>query len=201
MWNNGHTVKENILALMLCIGQVSLAIYFYSATGLITGGTAGLTLFITKFVDFSFGQVFFVINLPFYIFALISMGWRFTLTTFVAIVIMSVTVDYLPLVVSIQAMHPAYAAVIGGMLIGVGTLGMFRHKMSFGGFNILALYLQDKMGISAGKVQMGLDCTIVILSLFFIDWTLIALSVTAAVITNLVLVFNHVPGRYQPTLT
>jgi uncharacterized membrane-anchored protein YitT (DUF2179 family) len=70
--------------------------------------------------------------------------------------------------------------------------------MSLGGFNILALYLQERFGIRAGKVQMGLDCTIVILSLFIVDISLILLSVVGAVVTNLILAMNHKPGRYQP---
>lgn len=87
---------------------------------------------------------------------------------------------------------------LGGGLIGTGMLVIFRHKMSLGGFNILALYLQERFGIRAGKVQMGLDCTIVILSLFIVDISLILLSVVGAVVTNLILAMNHKPGRYQP---
>ena len=80
----------------------------------------------------------------------------------------------------------------------MGMLVIFRHKMSLGGCNILALYLQERFGIRAGKVQMALDCTIVVMSLFIVDVYLIALSVLGAVATNLILAMNHKPGRYQP---
>jgi Uncharacterized conserved protein len=66
-----------------------------------------------------------------------------------------------------------------------------------GGFNTLALFLQQRFGIRAGKVQMALDCSIVVLSLMIVDPWLIALSVAAAITTNLVLAMNHKPGRYQ----
>ncbi|MFL7031821.1 YitT family protein [Vibrio cyclitrophicus] len=36
--------------------------------------------------------------------------------------------------------HALYAALLGGGLIGTGMLVIFRHKMSLGGFNILALF-------------------------------------------------------------
>ncbi|CAK2538952.1 hypothetical protein VCRA2119O52_6340001 [Vibrio crassostreae] len=77
-------------------------------------------------------------------------------------------------------------------------LVIFRHKMSLGGFNILALFLQERFGIRAGKVQMALDCTIVVLSLFIVDVSLVLLSVLGAIVTNLILAMNHKPGRYQP---
>ncbi|MDW1838627.1 YitT family protein, partial [Vibrio sp. Vb0718] len=65
-------------------------------------------------------------------------------------------------------------------------------------FNILALYLQERFGIRAGKIQMALDCAIVVMSLFIVDVHLIALSVLGAIATNLILAMNHKPGRYQP---
>ncbi|MDW1951623.1 YitT family protein, partial [Vibrio sp. 812(2023)] len=42
------------------------------------------------------------------------------------------------------------------------------------------------------------DCAIVVMSLFIVDVHLIALSVLAAIATNLILAMNHKPGRYQP---
>jgi uncharacterized membrane-anchored protein YitT (DUF2179 family) len=177
---------------------VSLGVIFFNQVGLLTGGTAGLAIFITKITELSFGQVFFALNLPFYILSVTRMGWRFTINTFIAVSIVSFAVDHLYHVIQIAEINKVYAAMLGGGLIGTGMLVIFRHKMSLGGFNILALYLQERFGIRAGKVQMGLDCTIVILSLFIVDISLILLSVVGAVVTNLILAMNHKPGRYQP---
>ena len=73
---------------------------------------------------------------------------------------------------------------------------LFRHKASLGGINILALYVQDRYGLRAGKLQMVVDCTIVLLSLLVVEPERIALSVLGAVMLNLVLTVNHKPGRY-----
>ncbi|GAL27087.1 arginine/ornithine antiporter ArcD [Vibrio variabilis] len=164
---------------------------------MLTGGTAGLALFITKVTTLSFGQVFFALNLPFYILS-VTRIWQFTINTFIAVSIVSFAVDHLHHVIQISHIEPVYAALIGGGLIGMGMLVIFRHKMSLGGFNILALFLQERFGIRAGKVQMALDCSIVVLSLFVVDIYLIALSVLGAIATNLILAMNHKPGRYQP---
>ncbi|OLQ95581.1 hypothetical protein BIY21_06320 [Vibrio ponticus] len=193
-----HSLYENLLALILGSALVSLGVIFFNQVGLLTGGTAGLAIFITKVTDFSFGQVFFALNLPFYYLSITRMGWRFTINTFVAVAIVSLAVDHLHYVIELKQLHEVYAALIGGGLIGTGMLVIFRHKMSLGGFNILALFLQDRFGIRAGKVQMALDCSIVFMSLFIVHWSLIALSVVGAVVTNLILAMNHKPGRYQP---
>ncbi|MDN3615996.1 YitT family protein [Vibrio gallaecicus] len=193
-----HNLRENLLALLLGSALVSLGVIFFNQVGLLTGGTAGLAIFLTKVSDFSFGQVFFALNLPFYILSVTRMGWRFTINTFVAVSIVSFAVDHLHHVIQIAEINTIYAAVIGGGLIGMGMLVIFRHKMSLGGFNILALYLQERFGIRAGKIQMVLDCTIVVLSFFIVDITLILLSVVGAVVTNLILAMNHKTGRYQP---
>ncbi|EGU48459.1 hypothetical protein VII00023_18074 [Vibrio ichthyoenteri ATCC 700023] len=193
-----HTLRENILALLLGSALVSLGVIFFNHVGLLTGGTAGLAIFITKVSDFSFGQIFFIVNLPFYLLSVTRMGWRFTCNTFIAVTLVSVLVDYLYYVIELKSINALYAALIGGGLIGTGMLVIFRHKMSLGGFNILALYLQERFGLRAGKVQMALDCAIVVMSLFIVDWWLIGLSILGAMSTNIIIAMNHKPGRYQP---
>jgi len=195
-----HNLRENLLALILGSALVSLGVIFFSKVGLLTGGTAGLAIFLTKVSDFSFGQIFFALNLPFYVLSVMRMGWRFTVNTFIAVSIVSFAVDHLHNVIQISQIHPLYAALLGGGLIGIGMLVIFRHKMSLGGFNILALYLQERFGIRAGKIQMLLDCSIVVMSLFIVEVNLILLSVLGAIATNLILAMNHKPGRYQPVV-
>ena len=51
-------------------------------------------------------------------------------------------------------------------------------------------------GWRAGVVQMGMDCTIVLLALTVVDPVRVAYSVLAAVVMNLFIAVNHRPGRY-----
>jgi len=78
----------------------------------------------------------------------------------------------------------------------MGLLIVFRHKASMGGFNVLALYIQDRYGIPVGKTQMALDVSIVVAGLWLIPPWLLLVSVTGAVVLNFVLTVNHKPGRY-----
>ena len=74
---------------------------------------------------------------------------------------------------------------------------LFRHRASLGGLNVLVLYLQERLGWRAGKVQMAMDSLIVLGALWVTDEQRVALSVLGAVVLNLTLTINHRPGRYM----
>jgi len=141
--------------------------------------------------------MFFVINLPFYYLSYRQLGLAFTLKTFISVFLLSIFVEYAPYFMEFKQLEPLYAALIGGLLVGSGLLGLFRHQASLGGLTILAQYLAQEHGISIGKFQMGVDCVVLLLAIFIVDWQAIVLSIVGAVSYNLILVINHKPGRYS----
>jgi uncharacterized membrane-anchored protein YitT (DUF2179 family) len=191
-----HTNFEDAQALVTGTLFVALGVAMYARVGLLTGGTAGLAFLVHYATGWRFGAVFFLINLPFAGFALRAMGTRFTVKTFVAVALLSAFTELAPRVVRFDWLQPAYAAVMGGFLIGAGLLILFRHQASLGGLNVLVLWLQQRYGWRAGKVQMALDCLIVVAALAIVEPAMVALSVLGAVAMNLVVAVNHKPGRY-----
>ena len=191
-----HHFLEDVLAILTGTLLVSLAVAMFKQAGLFTGGTAGLAFLIHYATDISFGTIFFLINLPFYWFAWRRMGWQFTLKTFSAVGLVSLFSSLHPQMIHLSTITPFYVAIIGGSLMGVGFIVLFRHQASLGGINILALYLQDKHGIRAGKLQMGLDIGIVLASFFVVSPVAMVASVLGAVVLNLAIMLNHRPGRY-----
>jgi uncharacterized membrane-anchored protein YitT (DUF2179 family) len=192
-----HTLIEDVLAILIGSLFVSFGIVMFNQAGLLTGGTAGLAFLIHYASGIAFGPVFFVINLPFYILAFKRMGWHFTVKTFCAVALVSLFSGLHPQFVQFGALMPFYVAVMGGSLMGAGFLILFRHQASLGGVNILSLYLQDKYGIRAGKLQMAVDLAIVLASLFLVSVTALLASIVGAVALNLVIALNHRPGRYM----
>ncbi|MCH1918188.1 YitT family protein [Shewanella sp. A3A] len=192
----GHSVVEDVTGLFVGCCFVSLGVFFLRQAGLLTGGTAGAALLLTHLSHLSFGTLFVLLNLPFFWLAWARMGKDFTVKTFICIVAVGAMTDALGLVLHFDYINVIYAAVMGALLLGSGLLILFRHKASLGGFNIFALYMQDRFNIRAGNIQMLLDSAIVVASFFIISPWLLALSVLGAVITNIVLTFYHKPGRY-----
>lgn len=191
-----HSLLEDLQALLSATLMIALAINLYKTAGLLTGGTAGLGFLLTYATPITFGAGYFMINLPFYILAFKRMGWAFTLRTLCAVSLVSLLVELTGRWLQFSLLQPVYAAVLGGILMGVGMLMLFRHRASLGGVNLLVLYLQDRFGWRAGKVQMLIDCLILLGALAVVDWQAILLSVLGAVVLNLVLAFNHKAGRY-----
>ncbi len=191
-----HTLFEDAQALFTGVLFVSLALILFTQAGLLTGGTAGIAFVLHYATGISLGKLFFAINIPFYWFAWQRMGREFTFKTFIAIALLSAMTEWSPRLFAVERLHPGYAAVLGGLLLGSGCLFLARHRASLGGVTIISLYLQQTRGWRAGKVQMAIDCCIVLLALTVVEPTRVAYSVLAAVVMNLFMAVNHKPGRY-----
>ena len=196
-----HRFYEDLLALFCAGVMVSLGITLFNSQGLITGGTAGLAIIAMHLTAMDFGILFFLINLPFYVIAWTRLSKRFTINTFITVSLISLFSTYMPQLITIESVHPIFAAIVGGMLIGVGLLIMFRHKSSLGGIGILALYLQNKFSLRAGNVGLVADSAILGASFMLFRFDLVALSVLGAVTLNMLIAVNHRPGRYQAHIT
>lgn len=191
-----HTLLEDFMAISVASILLSFGIALLSDMNFLIGGTAGVA-FLTQYASgFSFGQVFFVINIPFYLLAIWKLGKVFTLKTFITVFLVSVCSDYVPTLFEFGEVNPIYGAALGGFLIGTGLLMLFRHKASLGGLNIVSIYLQKFHNINAGRFQMCVDIIIIVGAIFVVDVMAIVYSVLASVFLNLILAVNHKPGRY-----
>lgn len=175
---------------------VALGLLLFRHAGLLTGGTAGLALLAHYASALPFGVTFFVLNLPFYVLAWRRMGRRFTFKTMAAVTLLAILAEALPTLVDIARVEPAFAAVGGGLVMGAGFLILFRHRASLGGLNVMVLWLQERYGWSAGKVQAAVDSTILLAALPWVTAQQVLLSIIGALALNLALAMNHKPGRY-----
>ncbi len=192
-----HSRIEDALAIVLGTLLVSFGVVMLKQAGALTGSTAGIAFLLNYLSPLSFGSAFFLINLPFYWLAVRRMGWEFTLKTFCAVGLVSLFTHLHPLFIHFSALNPFYATLFGNVVMGIGFIVLFRHKASLGGVNILALWLQDRLGLRAGKVQMAVDTCVVCASLFVVSLPMLMASIAGAIILNLIIAMNHRPGRYQ----
>ncbi|NAW32975.1 YitT family protein [Halomonas alimentaria] len=192
-----HSLREDAMAMLVGTLFVALGVTLYTQATLLTGSTAGMAFLLQYASGWPFGAWFFLINLPFYWLAIKRMGWSFTLRTFAAIGLVSLFSELTVRWIDIAAVAPLYGALMGGCLIGIGMLILFRHRASLGGVNILVLYLQDRFGLRAGYVQLAIDGAIMLVGLALLPVDRIGLSVLGAVALNLIIALNHKPGRYM----
>ena len=192
-----HTLLDDVQAILIGSLLAAFGIAIFSHMNFLIGGTAGVSFLTQYSTSYTFGPIFFVINIPFYVLAFIKLGWDFTLKTFIAVSFVSFLTEIIPVWFEFGDIEPWFAAIFGGFLIGSGLLMLFRHKASLGGLNILSIYVQEYFQISAGKFQMVADTLIILAAFFIVDWKALAFSILAAVALNIILAINHKPGRYK----
>lgn len=194
-----HSVLEDVLGILTGTVIASFGLFLLKSSGAVTGGTAGLALLLSYLGTVEFGVLFFAVNVPFFVLAIWKKGWNFTLRTVAAVALVSLFSSLHPKMLQLDDLNPVYGVLLGNLVVGVGLLVLFRHKASLGGFNILSLIVQERLGWRAGYVQMVLDVVIVLAALTVVSPLVALLSAAGAVVLNLVLALNHRPGRYLGT--
>jgi len=191
-----HGWGEDVHALLTAAGLIVLGLMLLKAAGLVTGGLAGLALFLFYLTGYPFGLLFPLINLPFVIFAFVAMGREFALKTIAMSAMIPLLSLAAPHVLRIDYVHPAVAAVLGGTLVGYGLLAAARHHASVGGVGIVALWLQRRNLAKAGYVQLGFDIAVLAVSMLRLDGAALFWSAISMVAMSGMLILWHKPGRY-----
>ncbi|OWV92000.1 hypothetical protein ATY78_00190 [Rhizobium sp. R635] len=199
VWNTSatrHTPIEDVQGIFSGSLVAALGLYVLASAGLLTGSTAGVAFLLHYAFGVNFGLAFFLLNLPFFYLSWKRLGMAFTLKTFIAIGLTSVLSDVQSRFFSISSIHPAWAALLGGLLLGFGLLALYRHRASLGGVGILGIYLQERFGIRAGLVQLAIDMCVLAAAFFVTTPPVVFYSVLGAIVLNLFVAINHRADRY-----
>jgi uncharacterized membrane-anchored protein YitT (DUF2179 family) len=191
-----HSVVEDVLAILTGTITTSLGLFLLKSAGAVTGGTAGLSLLVSYATALPFPVLLLAVNAPFFALAFWKKGVAFTVRTIITVGLLSLFSSIIPSLVAFERIDAVFGILVGNLLAGVGMLILFRHGSSLGGFNVLALLVQEKFGWRAGYVQMGLDVTVVLASFAVVSPWIVLVSAAGAAVLNLVLALNHRPGRY-----
>ena len=190
-----HSLVEDLLALLIGSLLIGLGLLLLQSARLFTGGIAGIALILHYLTGYAVGPLFVLANVPFMLFAWRRMGVGFTLKTLAVNLLLAGISLGLPRVIRVE-IEPAFAAVAGGVLVGMGLLTLVRHRASVGGIGVVAIWAQERHGISAGRVQMAADGVILLAALLVLPAGGLPLSVVSAFLLDLIVLMNHRPGRY-----
>ena len=191
-----HSLIDDIQGLSLGVFLAGIGLHMLTTLGLITGQTAGIAVIVSYLSGYSFGVVFFLVNLPFYVLAWRRLGRTFTIKSLLSVTLLSILTEIIPLGMVFSHLDPLLGAVTFGALTGVALLVLFRHNGSLGGLGVVALLIQDTTGFRAGWVQLIFDVGLFGLAFFLFDPLLVFYSLLGAVVINLIIAINHRPDRY-----
>jgi len=191
-----HSLIEDIYALFTGTTLIAIGLVLMDVAGIVTAGVAGLALLVSYQTGLGVGPLFFLINIPFLLLGLRVLGRAFSLKTAAAIVLILAQVEVMQLATAIEAVHPAFAALAGGTVIGMGILALVRHGFGVGGANILALWAQKSRGWNVGRLGLVLDAAILLVAMTVIPPAQLGWSFLSVVAINGILIAYHRPGRY-----
>lgn len=194
-----HSLIEDVQGIAFGVCMAAVGMHVLTFSGFVAGQTTGVAALIAYGFNLPFPAVYFAVSLPFLWFGWRRMGARFALKTLITIAALSVLTALLPRWLGFSHIHPAFAALLFGILFGIAALAVVRHGGSFGGISILWLMLQDRTGFPAGYAQLGFDIALFAVSALILEPGPLLWSFAVAAVFNLFLAINHRKDRYIAT--
>jgi uncharacterized membrane-anchored protein YitT (DUF2179 family) len=153
--------NTSIDATFMIIGVFSASIgleCFLVPNQLLDGGVTGISLLLSRLFSWNLSILIFVINFPFIIMGITQVSWKFGLKTFIAIIALSLAIEYIhfPVVTHDKLL----IALFGGFFLGAGVGFAMRGSSVLDGTEVLGLYLSKKFATQVGELILVINIII-----------------------------------------
>ena len=147
-----HGIKEFIF---ITIGIISAGFGlkgFLLPNRFIDGGATGISLLLENITNIHLGYLLLLVNLPFIILGAKTISLKFSIKSFIAIILLALVVHFLeyPTITDDKLL----IAVFGGFFLGLGIGMAMRGGSVIDGTEVLAIYLSRKLSITIGDVLL-----------------------------------------------
>ena len=134
---------------------------FLDPNQLAPGGVSGIAIILNRLTNLPTGTLILIMNVPLLALGMWKLGWKFVLSTMVAVAASSVFTDLLapygPLTTD-----PLLAACAGGGLLSVGMGILFKLGATSGGTDILIRVIKLKYKhLKTGSLFLATDCCVI----------------------------------------
>ena len=182
-----------LIVLGTFLAALSLPLFFLPYD-IAPGGISGISTVLASVLPLSVGLISFVLNVPLFLIGWRTVGWRFAVRSFIAMSLMSLFIDLVP--VRDVSGTVMLASVFGGVLLGVGLGLVVRAGATTGGTDMAAkmihsrvaflpiaaiLFLIDGLVVAVAALAFGLQAAL---------WALIALFVSSQAMDSVIKGFN-----------
>lgn len=180
--------------LMIALGMLFYAIgwtIFLLPNDITTGGVPGIASIVYWATGLNVQYTYFAINGGLLIASLIILGWRFSVKTIFAVLVMTIILPIIQGATSdLHLLHdqPFMACVIGASFCGSGIGIAFSANGSSGGTDIIAAIINKYRDITLGRVILMTDMIIISSSYFVLhDWEKVVYGFATLYISSFVL--------------
>ena len=152
--------------LLLTLGAlitVFAFVLFLLPNDIAPGGVTGIATVLSSLTGLNVGLLSFLINLPLFAIGWRRVGWRFAARSFIAMMLLSLFIDGLP--VHDLAGDMMLASLFGGVIMGVGLGMVVRSGATTGGTDMAAMIVHEHWNfLTVPMVLFAIDTVVVIIA-------------------------------------
>jgi uncharacterized membrane-anchored protein YitT (DUF2179 family) len=170
-----HFIHDSFLILLGVLAACFGLKGFLLPNSFIDGGVMGISLITTELTEIPLSILLVAINIPFVIMAFSTIGKQFALRSFVAIILLAISVHFVP--VPTITDDNLLIAVFGGFFLGLGIGLAIRGGSVIDGTEVLAIFISRKTSLTIGDVILIFNVLIFLIAayVFTIEISLFAI--------------------------
>ena len=163
-----YLIKAVFLTLGAFITAAALET-FLIPNNIIDGGVIGISIMVSYITKWNLGLLIFIINIPFILMALQTLGKKFVFQTFFAVGMLSIATNVF------HGFHVTedllLSTVFGGIILGFGVGLILRNNASLDGTEMISINLSKRLKIiSVGELLMFINLFIYLGAGFLFGW-------------------------------
>lgn len=182
------------LVLLIAGTLISAAGYaiFQVPHDIAAGGLSGIGIIVNHFTGFSVGAFYLLVNIPLLVIGFFYLGgWRFLISTIIAVVLFSAATEYailfLPVYLGPEPLTRdiLLSAIYAGLIGGIGGGLVYAAGATLGGTAILGRILQLRTGVPLSQVYLWVDGAIVVTAGIVFGWELALYAMLTLLLSGL----------------
>lgn len=182
------SIKKYMVITLACVLYGVGISLFIDPNNLAPGGFTGLSVVINRLISLETGTIYLILNIPVILLGIWKFGWKFTISTLYATLVISVSTNLLSFAPPVTG-EPILGAIFGGMLDGAGMGMVLRNSATTGGTDIIVKCLRQRFPhLKTGSLMLMIDAVIIGLSgLVFGNLDSVLYSIVSAAVTSVIL--------------
>lgn len=156
-------IRDYLLLTLGALITASAFALFLLPNDIAPGGVTGIATVLSSLTGMNVGLLSFLINLPLFAVGWRRVGWRFAARSFIAMMLLSLFIDGLP--VHDLAGDMMLASLFGGVIMGVGLGVVVRSSATTGGTDMAAMIVHEHWNfLTVPMVLFAIDTVVVIIA-------------------------------------
>ena len=156
-------VRDYLLLTLGALITASAFALFLLPNDIAPGGVTGIATVLSSWTGLNVGLLSFLINLPLFAVGWRRVGWRFAARSFIAMMLLSLFIDGLPM--HDLAGDMMLASLFGGVIMGVGLGMVVRAGATTGGTDMAAMIVHEHWNfLTVPMVLFAIDTVVVIIA-------------------------------------